>query len=184
MARRKTGNSIEQYAFLAIRIETYSADISARINHKARDKRYRDDDVCIYDYGSRFEIEGVCTYPNERAGDKYHITVYGRQPGERDLEATLSDYAVRDEEGARKYRKVRGQYIPVYQDPYGLGLLQKERGGKTWHGWLSIPEQIATQMLTLLTTVRPLYMDIHERKFGRTRWINGFGLQTTDPAED
>jgi hypothetical protein len=39
-------------------------------------------------------------------------------------------------------------------------------------------------MLILLTNVKPLYLEIHERKIGRTHWINGVRLQTTDPNEE
>lgn len=174
----------EQYTFLAVQVQTYSADVSAHINHDAQDKRRQADDVRIYRFGSRLEIEGICSYPDERLSEKYHITVYGEHPGEHDFDATLADFAVRDEMGTRKYRKRRDRLVPVYRDPRGLGMLEKERGTKNWHGWLWVPEATAMQMLSLLTTMRPLYLDIHERKIERDRWINGFGLQTTHPAEE
>lgn len=178
----KTKKAAEQYTFIAVHVETYSADISARINHKALDKRHQQDDVRIYEFGSRFEIAGYCSYPDEHLDEKYHITVYGERPGERDFDATLADFAVRDEKGVRKYRTLRGRHVPLYKDPHGLGMIEKERGTKNWHGWLTVPEVTATQMLSLLTMVRPLYLEIHERKVERTRWIKGFGLKTTHPA--
>ena len=39
-----------------------------------------------------------------------------------------------------------------------------------------------SDMLALLPQVRPLYVSIHERKVGRTRWINGLTLQMSHPA--
>jgi hypothetical protein len=39
-------------------------------------------------------------------------------------------------------------------------------------------------MLVLLNSGLPLYVAVEERREGRTRWIDGVGLQTTDPAED
>jgi hypothetical protein len=47
-----------------------------------------------------------------------------------------------------------------------------------------MPEPMITQMLVLLGNVRPLYLHVHERKFDRTRWIDGLNLRTTDPRED
>ena len=88
------------------------------------------------------------------------------------------------ENSSFKYRKVSGRSLPVYDIPEGLGLLDKDRGTRNWNGWLWVPEQTLTQMLILLTNVKPLYLEIHERKVKRTRWINGLRVQTTDPNEE
>lgn len=41
-----------------------------------------------------------------------------------------------------------------------------------------------TDWLVLLGTGRDLYLEVGERKSGRSRWIAGVGLQTTDAAEE
>ncbi len=183
MARKRT-TTTEHYSSLAISVDGFSADIDASINYEARSTRRHDSKVRIFQFSSGLDLEGVCTYPEDRANERYHVAVNGQQPGAGSLDDTLAKYHIRDESGTLKYRKVRGKQLPVYKIPSGLGLLEKKRGTKTWIGWIWVPEQTVTQMLILATTVRPLYMHIHERNIDRKRWINGFTLQTTDPAEE
>jgi len=183
MARKKK-RAVEQYTYLSVRVDEYSAHVSASLNHEACDPRQYNDKVRIYQFGSTLEIQGICTYPDDRMNEKYRITVHGQQSGEGNLDARLADYHIRDEDGLPKYRKLRGQSVPVYDIPNGLGLLQKERGTRDWNGWIWVPEQTVAQMLTLIATIRPLYVRIDERKIERTHWIRGLTLQTTDPADE
>ena len=101
---------------------------------------------------------------------EFFITVYGRQRDEHELDTRLSDYHVRDEHGIPKYRKSRGKEIAVYDLPKGMGLLQTVRGEPRWSGWLWVPEETVSQMLTLLTGRSPLYLAIHGEK-----WIEPVG---------
>jgi hypothetical protein len=180
----KKKKATEEYSSLAIKVDDFDARIDASINYEARDPRSQHDDVRVYSFESSLEISGVCTYPEDRAGMEFFITVYGRQRDAHELDARLSNYHVRDEHGIPKYRKSRGKEIAVYNLPKGMGLLQTVRGEPNWSGWLWVSEETVSQMLTLLTGRSPLYLAIHERKVDRTRWINGLCLQTTDPAEE
>jgi hypothetical protein len=72
--------------------------------------------------------------------------------------------------------------VPVYDVPDGLGLIQKIRNKKEWTGFCWVSPGTVSDMLLLLPHVRPLYISIHERKVGRTRWINGLSLQMSHPA--
>ena len=72
----------------------------------------------------------------------------------------------------------------MYRQVLGFGLIDKVRGEAAWSGWANVAPRLVTDMLTLLGMRRDLYMAIEERKVGRARWVDGIGLQTTDPAED
>lgn len=181
MSPRKKKPTVE-YELLSIALSGYRASVDASINHKARDKRYQYADPSIYEFQSSLELEGVCDYPDERSGDRYFIKVNGWETEEGEFEARLSDRHVRNEDGTRKYRKVRGEEIPVYDVPEGLGLIEKVRGTKEWSGFCWVSPRTVSDMLALLPQVRPLYISIHERKVGRTRWINELSLQMSHPG--
>lgn len=182
MARPK--KPVEEYTFIAIRVDDFTVRVGASINYDIDDLRWRHDDTPIYSFCSCIELSGVCSYPEERTGDGCHITLYSEQQDQGSFDARLKAHHVQDENGQPKYRKVRGKSIPVYDTLNGIGTLRKERGAKNWYGYIRVPEQTAAQMLTLLTSSRTVYIDIHELKMGRIRWIKGLNLQTTDPGEE
>ena len=129
MAPRKKTPSVE-YELLSIPLSGFGASVDASVNHKARDRRHHYRDPKIYSFGSSVELEGVCDYPEERSGESYVISVHGWETEEGEFEARLSDQHVMDEDGMRKYRKVRGKEIPMYDVPEGIGLIEKVRGEK------------------------------------------------------
>ena len=57
---------------------------------------------------------------------------------------------------ARVYRIVKGQQVPVYDVPKGVGFLERRRGTKAWMGCLWVPPRTVGDMLKLLPTVKPL----------------------------
>jgi hypothetical protein len=180
MARTK--KQVEEYSLISIRVQNHKARVGASINHRANDKRYRHDGLRVYQFDSSLEIAGLCTYPEERAGEGYSITVYGDRSDEGDLDARLKEYHVKDKHGNPKCRKSGGRYMPVYEIPKGVGFLQKERGENSWNGCAWVPNQTVSMMLTLLVGNGPVFVELHERRVARNRWINGLTLQTTDPA--
>ena len=91
---------------------------------------------------------------------------------------------MRDKDGGRKYRMVRGQSQPVYEVPKGIGHLEKVRGANEWSGWTWVLPQTFTDMLTLLSNVSPIYVELHELKIGRIRHIVSITLKNTDPEEE
>ena len=125
MARAK--KPVEEYSLLSIKIRDHKARVGASINHKANDKRYRHDELRVYQFDSALEIAGICTYPEERSGDRYQVTVYGDRFDEGDLDARLKEFHIKDKDGNPKYRKSRGHHLPVYDIPKGVGYLQKNR---------------------------------------------------------
>jgi len=174
----------EEYSFLALKIRSFNVSINASINCDARVPRYYHDDTKVYDFKTCLDIEGISTYPEEREGEAYSITVYGAEPSSDNFNMTLVDCHVRDEDGLPRYRKVSGKQVPVYDVPKGIGLLERHRGAKCWGGWVWVSQPTVSDMLALLPHVQPLYIHIHELRIGRKRWIAGLTLQTTDPAEE
>ena len=85
-----------------------------------------------------------------RAGERYRIVVYGRERDTHDFEATLARCHVRDERGQLRYRTGRGQSVPDYTPPPGIGLLQKVRGTGHLMGAVWVPHTLFGQMLTLV----------------------------------
>jgi len=182
--RKSRRKPTEEHRFVTLQIDDYAARVDASINYEVRDKRMRHDDTRVYAFSTDLELTGTCTYPEEQAGAAFHITVYGDSNMEADFAATLADCQERDELGARKYDKVRGEYQPVYAIRKGIGHLEKQRGTSNWSGAIWVSPETAGHMLTLLTNVRPLYVQIHERKIKRVHWIAGLTLQTSDPEAE
>ena len=112
-------------------------------------------DAKVYQFDSSVELEGACNYPEEREGEKFPFTVYGREIHEGGFDVTLSDCHVLDDDGARKYRRVRGKDVPVYEVPKGIGTIQRVRGSGGWSGWCWISPRAVSDMLALLPNVSP-----------------------------
>lgn len=178
----RTKKPVEEYSLISIKVRDHKARVGASVNHKARDKRYQHDELRVYQFDSYLEISGICTYPENLVGDRYQFTVYGDQSAEGDLNQRLSSYHVRGKNGDPKYRKSRGRYLPVYEISKGVGFIQKERGVNSWNGCIWVPNETVAMMLALLNTMGALFVELHERRIARSRWINSLTLQTTDPA--
>ena len=188
MARKGNGSTPKPtYSRIGVKVESYDARVEADINIEAKDPKYAielDDRDPVYKYITRLTIVGTATYPEDRAGQRFEVTVFGDESPSRRVFATLKDIHERGEYGQPLYRQYRGQDLPVFRKPPGLGLLDKVRGESRWTAWLNVAARLVSDMLVLLGTKRDLYLAIEERKIGRTRWVDGVGLQTTDPAKD
>ena len=174
-----------ELTLLAVRLDRGDARVGADINYDAKDPRYAltiDDEDPVYHYVTQLKVSGTSTYPEDRAGDRYDITITGDESHSRHVSPKLRDLQQRDEHGSRVYRPYRGGEIPVYRRPRGFGLLDKIRGEAAWTGWVNVEARLVSDMLVLLMSGRPLFLAVEERKEGRTRWIDGITLQTTDPA--
>jgi hypothetical protein len=172
---------------LGVRVESSDMRIDAGVNIDARHPQYAlsfHEEDPVYTYVTRVTLKGIVTSPPERAGDRYEIAVSGDEAPSRRVSPTLKQLQDRDEFQAPKYRDYRGGSIPVYRKIPGLGLVDKARGEPQWYGWANVSARLVSDMLVLLNSGRPLYLAIEERREGRTRWIDGVGLHTTDPADD
>ena len=173
-----------QYELLTLQVEDYSVTVNATISYQAREPRPKSDKIRLYSFGHTIEIVGTCTAPDERARETYRIIMEPPVGDEPPFDATLSDVRVKDDNGLVKHRKVQGQVVPVYDIPEGLGLLGRKRGPIKWEGSVWLPEPTLMQTMIVLANKHPLYLQIHERKIDRMRWINGLTLQTTNPLGD
>ena len=106
MARAK--KPVEEYSLLSIQIRDHKATVGASVNHRAKDKRCQHDQLRVYRFDSLLEISGLCTYPEDRAGEGFFITVYGDRFDEGDLDARLREFHGKDKNGDPKYRKSCG----------------------------------------------------------------------------
>ena len=138
----------------------------------------------MYKYVTRLKILGTAAYPSDRGGQRIEVTVYGDESPSRRVFPTLKDLQERGNYGEPLYRQYRGQSLPILRPPPGLGLLDKVRGEPMWTAWLNVAARLVSDMLILLSSGRELYLAIDERKIGRTRWVDGLSLQTTDPVDD
>ncbi len=172
----------EEYSSISVSVRNFKARVGASINSRVLDKRFQHDEQRIYDFDSSLEISGISGYPDDRAGSEFIITVYGDQQDTGDLDARLKKYHVRDSKGELRYHKYKNGPLPIYNLPKGIGYLQKTRGVNRWDGCIWVVDHTVTQMLSLLNLNQVLFMEIHELKVLRNRWIRNFALRTTDPA--
>jgi hypothetical protein len=183
-ATRKRAES-EEHTHLALKVEGYEASVSARVNHLAYEPQYgwhSDGEEPVYELINRVVVSGTAISPEERAGDRCEVTLYGSQ--DRDLDARLKDLAELDEHRSPRFRTYRGREVPVYKTPLGLGLLDKVRVEPAWRTYLFVKPVFVDRWLALLGTTTGLFVELRECKVGRDRWIRSIGLQTTDPTED
>jgi hypothetical protein len=133
----RQSKSKEQRTRLVIRVEKYEVDIDFSINSTAlypQNALRGDDEDPVYRFTNQLRIAGISTYPQDRAGESYELTLHGDDAPSNRIAITLKDIQVRDEYQAPKYRTYRGREVPLYQPPKGLGLLDKARGERQWDG--------------------------------------------------
>ncbi|SIT57844.1 hypothetical protein BQ8794_410011 [Mesorhizobium prunaredense] len=95
-------------------MERCEASVEAAVNYNVYTPQSAwnsDDDDPLYRFTTRLAVAGISTYPEERAGDTYEVTIYGDNLGSGDIRATLKDVQARDEHGSPQYRSYRGPDI-------------------------------------------------------------------------
>lgn len=173
----------DEYTDLSIEVNGFEVSSEAslspalRFGHMPFSQR---DDPAL-DFATTLQINGVCLSPEKRKDETYRLTVVGKEMHAGEHSLKLEDFQARDEKGIPQYRSHRGEQVPIYDPPKGIGRLQKERGSKIWGLWLWVPPYLITDMLLQLTRVQPLYLSIQEHKSGRDKWVTGFSLQTSLP---
>jgi hypothetical protein len=188
MPSKRAAKSQDVHTQLAIRVEDYEAHIDAGINHVVFGPQYAwrlDDRDPLYLFTTRLVISGTATYPAERAGDRYDLTIHGDDAPSQDVHLTLKDAQKRHKKyGHPQYREYKGRQLPIYEPPSGFGLIEKIRGEKRWTAWIHAPTRFTNELLTLLGHKRQLFLSLRERKKDRARWVQGISLQTTDPMAE
>lgn len=174
----------QEHTQLAIRVESFSASVSAGINPSLYGDQsrniLREDLILASSIG--LEVRGVCTYPPPRADSKFEITIHEEKTARAALR--VKDIQRRDENNDLQYEKKRGNLYPAYDLPRGLGLIELRRSDHVWAGWAFVEPKVVTNTLILLGQSQPSYLSISERKIERHRWIWHISVQTDDPAAE
>lgn len=184
--RKKRSGTEYEHTSLCVDVNRYEVSSDASLNFALRGGRMpfsRSNDLA-YEFATTLTIHGVCVSPAKRAGETYHLAVMGNEPHAGVFSTTLEDFQARDDRGLLQYRSYRGEKIPIYEVPSGMARLQRERGANAWNAWFWVQPSLASDMLCLLTQLKPLFVTLHERKAGRDRWIERFSLQTSKPGEE
>jgi hypothetical protein len=184
MPLRKTRQVAEQHTFVAIRVEHYDADAEAGLNINLVTSRPFDDmpEDFVFESSARLVITGVACYPMEREGETYEVTLVAKDSHGSRLQ--LKDIQARDEHHSPVYRQYRGAHFPVYKAPLGLSTIERRRPDGTWQAYVTVQPQLTTDMLIQLSQNRQLYLEIHEMKAERRRWIRSIALKSTNPADE
>jgi hypothetical protein len=182
MSRRSKKS--EEHTHLAIHVQGFDAEVEARLNIDLATSRplYSTEDDPVFPTSTRLVIRGRSTYPKERAGDVYEISLRGQTSSRTQL--ALKDIHVHNEHHVPIYRKYRGEDVAVYKVPSGLATLERRRADRVWQAWISDEPRLVSDMLLLMRLERPLFLAIHEMKFERRRWIRSVSLQTSDPGRE
>lgn len=184
--RQSRSYKTDEHTTLHIEVSRFEVSADASLNFALQNTHSpfdRPDDLA-YQFAMTLNIDGVCIAPSGRAGELYHLIVIGKGVHANSLSYTLEDFQARDENGAPKYRSYRGERIPVYDGPRGISRLSRGRGAKKWEAWFWFQPQLVSDMLFLLTHMKPLYVSLHEHREGRDRWVKDFTLQTSRPDEE
>lgn len=180
---RKKSDS-DEYTSLAIKVSKFEVAVGESINVNLRTKlpfSWDDSDpVVAPDF--RLMISGSCTFPEDRAGDSYQITLYGERLEREQL--TFKQIRVCDEHNVPVYRKHRGREYPAFELPPGLATIARLRGTREWQTCMWVSPHTVSRMLPVVSSGRQLFVSIDECKRDRQRWVRGFAVQTTDPADE
>lgn len=189
MPRKKSRHkkpSVE-HTHLTVKIESYEANIGAGVNHDAYEPRYAwqlDDRDPVYQFSSHLRIKGIVTAPEPREGNAFELQIHGEERTSSNLDLTLKEIQKRNEYDAPEYRTYRGKEIPIYNPPNGLGLTEKVRGEPAWTSWIFVKPSFVSDAFKLLALDKQLYLTIHERKEGRSRWVQNASIQSEDPEAE
>lgn len=183
MPRKTRRKPSETYAFLSLWMTGYDFRVELGVNTSLRSNPLRIDlDDRIFTSRTWLEIRGKCFDPEERAGEKFVIMLSGDLKPEGFSE-TVRDIQKRGEYGAPQYRLYRGSHVPIFECPQGITPLWRASKADPWHGYLKVPERYVSDCLLVLTNKAARYVFIHERIIGRTHWVKGFSIQSSNPTE-
>lgn len=77
MKRRK--RTEPDYAFIAIKVDDYSVRADAGINASllGSPRFFDNEEKPVHEFETKLEIRGLCTNPEDRAGHRFEISMYG-----------------------------------------------------------------------------------------------------------
>jgi hypothetical protein len=134
-------------------VNSFKVRAEAALNHDARnpENAFRDtEQEPLYHFLAHLELAATYTYPEERAGDAFDLTIYGEDHPDSDVFWKLKDVQAIGDHHAPQYREHRGKRVPVYAPPKGMGMLDKTPGKRHWHGAIWAQPRFLTDALVLL----------------------------------
>ncbi len=127
---------------------------------------------------------GTATYPSDRTGECFELTIRGDDSPATRVGLRLRDMQLRDDNRVPQYREYRGQTLPVYRPVPGIASVRRVGKTSPWTAWINLAPRLVSDMLALLGFSGHLYLAILECKHSRERWIRRLSLQTRDPASE
>lgn len=184
MSTKKIKKVKSEYSFLGIEIIKFDVIADASINYEVRQAPQKTSgEERVYSFATQIEIAGVCNYPEDNAGTPYNLTIYGDDRRQDRFNMRLKDFQAIDDQWQKVFRKKKDRMIPVYEVPTGIGYLETPRGSKSGSGYAWVSSRFVSDMLTILTINRPMYLDIHRLKEGRGYAISSLALKTINPKD-
>lgn len=181
MPRRTPRAKTSVHEHLALQLTGWNARVAAGLNPDVWETRQHHDGMPVYEFGSSVELSAVCVGPPDRVHEAYRLSVHGSERHAGEFAQKLGAFQARDEQDQPRERRVRGQLVPVYEPPKGIGFIQRIPRSRDWTGFAWVPPRVLTDMLALLPNAAPLYVGLHEVRIARNRWVAGLTLQTVDP---
>ena len=183
--RGRPKKAIGNHRYLIVRVESHEACLTAEVSHDAYhpEHAYRDgSEELLFQYRTRLFLRGKCLQPKEIEGDAVELTIYGDDSKSHRHDVTLSDIQEKDEKyRINQYRTYRDKEIPIYRPPKGMALFSKVRGENLWTAWLFTPTRFTGELLQLLGHGRDIFLELHEYKEARDRWLRGISVRTDMP---
>lgn len=173
------------YTSLGIRVDRYEAKADVSVNYLVDHPHlaFHDcDDDPVFEHITQLVVAGTTTYPEERRGESFELTIRGDDGLGTRVNLKLRDMHQRDEHRVPQYREYRGQSLPVYRPVPGIATISRAGKEGPWTGWITLAPRLVSDMLVMLGTGMRLYLSVYERRQGRDRWIRSLMLRTTDPA--
>lgn len=174
------------YTQISVRVEKHDMHCDAGINPFLENGRGHEPDPSanVYRFSTSIEILGTFISPADRVNEAISMTIYGDEFRENEFSLKVKDFHALDDDYRPMYRKKSGKEVPVYTLPDGLGLLNRVRGKREWHGWFRVKPEFSAVLINVLNHSQIIYLALTECKVGRTRWIHRISLQTTNPEEE
>jgi len=187
MKRKKRRTAEPSYTQLGVRVEQYevesAVDVNFHLEHPHLAFHDADDDP-LFEHITRLVLTGTATYPSDRAGERFELTIRGDDGPSTRVGLKLRDMQLRDHNRVSQYREYRGQTLPVYRPVPGIASVSRAGKASPWTAWINLAPRLVSDMLALVGFSDRLYLGILECKQGRERWIRRLSLQTTDPATE
>lgn len=191
--RRRVKKPEDEWNTFGLRVIDYNVDLDWGFNSAIHDKARRSDESPVYVSNQYLYLDCVVLWPDEQEGDIYHIRLseglkdwFLGPP--TDFSVKLGEFAVRDKQGNRKYRKYKGQEIEIYDPPFEIGMIDKSGG--EYYASANVEKETLSQMINLVLSPNIKYVRLCEvikpkpkGRRGKNRWITRVSVHLGEEDE-